>query len=47
MFFSQKRFICLREIACIGLLICMLELHGHAEEKNDFADYPQQVKQSI
>ena len=47
MFFSQKRFIYLRETVCIGLLICMLELHGRAEEKNDFADYPQQVKQYL
>ena len=47
MFFSQKRFICLRGIVCIGVLICLTALCVYAEERSDFGDYPPQVKQYL
>ena len=47
MFFSLKRFLRLSEIVCIGILVCMHPLFGKAEDKNDFGDYPELVKQYL
>ena len=47
MLFSQRRFDYLREIICIAILICTFPTYATAEDRKDYGDYPEEVRQYL
>jgi dienelactone hydrolase len=47
MLFHRQRLGSLGKIVCAGILISLLTARGNAEDRNDFGDYPEEVRQYL